>query len=255
MLIAIDVGNTNTVVGLFASTTSDELVDHWRLATDKNRTQDEWLLAITGLLSLRDLSLSHIDGFVLASVVPKVTVALTRLCDRVNVKPVIVDWQTIDMTIRLDNPSEIGADRIANAVAVRDTATGPMIVVDMGTATTFDVIAADGAYEGGIILPGLDISLEALFDRAAALRRIDLTQVVNVVGTSTATAVTSGATHGYAAQIDGLCERIEETVGRAEVVATGGLSSLIAPFSRRIDRHDPWLTLRGLRMIYERTTQ
>ena len=255
MFIAIDVGNTNTVVGLFDGST-DEPVDHWRLTTDRNRSSDEWLLAIKGLLSLRDLQLADISGYVLASVVPKITIPLCKVAERMKLDPVVVDWQTdTGMPIEIDVPSELGPDRIANGVAVRGIANGPAIVVDMGTATTFDVVTANGAYAGGIILPGLDISLEALFDRAAALRRIDLTLPAGVIGKSTAAAVRAGATHGYAAQVDGLCDRIKETLGECIVVATGGLSGLVAPYSRRIDKHDPWLTLRGLRLIYERTTQ
>ncbi len=251
MLLAIDAGNTNTVIGLFDG--PDEPVDHWRLTTNQNRSSDEWLLDIRDLLSLRELKLRDIDGVVIASVVPKVLTPLCRVSDRIGVKPLVVDWQTdTGMFIGIDTPSELGADRIANGVAVYALATGAAIVVDMGTATTFDVVSSDGSYVGGIILPGLDISLDALFDRAAALRRIDLSVPSEVIGTGTASAVRSGATHGLAAQIDGLCDRIEETMGPCLVVATGGLSAQVAPFSRRIDKHDPWLTLRGLRMIYER---
>lgn len=252
MLLAVDVGNTNAVFGLYDGA---ELLDHWRAATSPSRTADEWQGQIRQFVSWRDLSIEDIDGIVVSSVVPKVTTALRRMCERIDIDPLVVNWQTnTGMPILIDNPSEVGADRLANAVAAYDAVGGAAIVVDLGTATTFDVVSAAGEYAGGVILPGIEISLDALFTHAAALKRIELSPPDNVIGTSTVTAVRSGATYGYAAQVDGLCARIESELGPCTVLSTGGLSSVITPLSERIERHDPWLTLRGLSLIHQRVT-
>jgi type III pantothenate kinase len=255
MILAIDVGNTNTVVGLFDSK-SRQLVDHWRLATNQQRTADEWRLDISGLLGFCDINFNSIDCAVVCSVVPKVTTALAWMCERVDTELLVVDWQSkTGMPIELTDPSELGPDRIANAVAVIAQGTVPAIVVDLGTATTFDVVGPGGTYLGGMILPGVDTSMDALFAKAAALRRIDLSLPTPVVGTSTAGAIRSGASHGFAAQIDGICERIESEVGPCRVVATGGLSTTVAPFSKRIEVADQLLTLSGLLTIHERNSK
>jgi type III pantothenate kinase len=254
MLLAVDVGNTNTVIGLFEGDgDGDEVVDHWRAATMSNRTADEWLLIIGQFLSWRNIAVSELSGLVICSVVPMVTTALRRMCDRIQVDPLIVNWQTdTGMPVLLANPSEIGADRIANGVAAYASTHQQTIVVDLGTATSFDIVSADGEFIGGIILPGIEISLNALFDRAAALGRIELTTPPKVVGDGTVNAMRSGATYGYAAQVDGLCRKVEEEVGECRILATGGLSGAIASLSEKIERHDPWLTLRGLKQIYSR---
>ena len=252
MLLVADVGNTNTVLGLFSNESAD-VVDHWRAATDSNRTGDEWQVLIDSFLAQRKLSVADVDCFVIGSVVTAVTGSLQRMCARLNLKTLTVNPQTdTGVDVRLENPNEIGADRLANAIAAKALGRLPAIVVDMGTATTLDVIGSDGEYRGGIILPGLGISLDALFDRASALRRIPLTAPQHVVGTSTQTAVQSGATYGYAAQVDGLCLGIMREIGEATVYATGGLSSLITSVSSQIEKHDPWLTLRGFAMIAQR---
>lgn len=252
MLLAIDVGNTNAVFGLYED---QELLDHWRAATTSSRTADEWQGLVRQFLSWRDLSIDEIGNVVIASVVPKVTTALRRMCDRMKIEPLVVNWETdTGMAVLLDDPREVGADRIANAVAAFDAVKGAAIVVDLGTATTLDVVSEQGEYAGGVILPGIEISLEALFDRAAALKRIELSPPARVIGTSTLTAVQSGATFGYAAQVDGLCARIEAELGPCTVLSTGGLSSVIVPLSQRIERHEPWLTLRGLSLIHQRVT-
>ena len=252
MLLAIDVGNTNTVIGAYRQG-QDELIDHWRASTVASRTADEWLMLFRDFLSWSVETSGVIDAVVLASVVPKVTDNLRRMCGRLGVEPLVVDWSTdTGMPVLLDNPREVGADRLANAVAAYAAEGGPAIVVDMGTATTLDVVSVNGEYLGGVILPGMEISLDALFDRAAALKRVDLIPPDNVIGKSTVGAVRSGATYGYAAQVDGLCERIEKELGPCRIISTGGLAGVIAPLSDRIQRHDPWLTLHGLRLIQQR---
>lgn len=249
-LLAIDVGNTNTVLGLIEG---DDVIEHWRLSTDAKRTADEWWLQVRGLLELSGRTSAQIGDVAIGSVVPKVTQALLRMFERAKVQPLVVSWKTpAGMTIDLAEPSELGADRLANAVAAHHAYPDEaVIVVDMGTATTLDVVSAQGSYLGGVILPGVDISLEALFDRAAALRRVDLVAPPAVVGNSTARAVQSGATYGYVSQVDGLCARVIEEIGDARVIATGGLAASISSLSRQIDSYDPWLTLRGLKLVYE----
>lgn len=252
MLLAADVGNTNTVLGLFDNG-DDEPIDHWRVATDQRRTADEWGLLIRQFLALRGMLPRDLSGWIIASVVPKVTLALTRAADRLGLDPLIVTWQTdTGVALAIDHPQQAGPDRIANVVAARELGAGPTVVVDLGTATTLDVVSADGAYAGGVILPGIEISLDALFSRAAALTPVDLVPPPSVVGTNTSSAVRSGATYGYAAQVDGLLERLESEIGPLRTIATGGVAPTIVALCRRVQHHDPWLTLRGLRLIHER---
>lgn len=253
MIVAVDVGNTHTVIGLFDN---DQIVDTWRVSTDTKRTSDEWMALFIQLLSVRQLQLIDIEALVLGSVVPSVTTAFRRMCERANIWPLVVTWETdTGMPILIDEPKEMGADRIADAVAGHATYGGPLIIVDMGTATTFDVVSANGEHLGGVIMPGVQLSLDALFKKAASLRRIELFPPEKVVGKNTADAMRAGATIGYATQIDGVCDRIEREIGPARVISTGGLSTGITPLSERITQHDPWLTLRGLHMIYKRTTK
>ncbi len=252
MLLTIDVGNTNVVLGWHRSPTDAVPAHTWRLATDHRRTSDEWRVLISQLLAGHQIAASTIEGAIIGSVVPVVTNALRTALP---VEPLILNSQLdTGLAIAIDNPKELGSDRIANAVAAFTDLGGPAIVVDMGTATTLDVVSGDGAYLGGVIMPGLEIGYEALFSRTAALRRIDFVAPGKVIGTNTMTALQSGATYGYAAQIDGLCEAIEKELGSCTIAATGGLSGVIAPLSSRIERHEPWLTLRGLQLIYTRAT-
>lgn len=251
-LLAVDVGNTNTVFGFFDGNRPED-VTQWRAQTHVHRTGDEWFITLYNFLECSGIEQSKLSGIVIGSVVPAVTTALTRVCAKLNIEPLIVTWQTnIGIDIRIDEPGEAGADRLANAVAAFAAYGGPSIVADMGTATTLDVIAPDGAYVGGVIMPGIEISLDALYGRAAALRQVELTAPADVIGTSTVSAIQSGATYGYAAQVDGLCEQIEKEMGVCHVVSTGGLAGVITPLSQRIQHHDPTLTLQGLRLIYER---
>lgn len=252
MLLTVDVGNTNVVIGWHDSTTNGSPAQVWRLSTDRRRTADEWRVLFAQLLLEAGTALTDVRGVVVASVVPPVTEAL-RAAMPVEVLMVNSDTDT-GLAIAIDNPRELGADRIANAVAAMHDFGGPAIVVDMGTATTLDVISAEGAYLGGVIMPGLEIGYEALFSRTAALRRIEFKPPPRVIGTNTIAALQSGATFGYAAQVDGLCELIEKELGPCTIAATGGLSAVIAPLSHRIQRHEPSLTLRGLQLIYMRAT-
>ena len=253
MLLAIDVGNTQTVIGLFDG---QALAHHWRISTNDERTSDEMALLIADLLRLRGIEF-HPErlGIAVSSVVPRNTAALRQMADEwFGVKAVVLEPGTrMGMPILYDNPKEVGADRIANAVGAFDLYGGPSIVVDFGTATTLDAISAKGEYLGGAILPGIEISLDALFARAAALRRFELVEPRNVIGKNTVESMQSGAIYGFTAQVDGLCNRMKRELGDPpSVIATGGLAGLIAPLSSTIQHHEPWLTLIGLRIVWER---
>ena len=252
MLLAIDVGNTQTVIGLFDGT---NLIHHWRISTNDERTSDEMALLVAELLRLRGIEF-HPErlGIAISSVVPRNTAALRQMADEwFGVKAVVLEPGTrMGMPILYDNPKEVGADRIANAVGALDLYGGPCIVVDFGTATTLDAISAKGEYLGGAIIPGIEISLDALFSRAAALRRFELIEPRNVIGKNTVESMQSGAIYGFAAQVDGVCERMKVELGDPTVVATGGLAGLIAPLSTTIQHHEPWLTLMGLRIVWQR---
>ncbi|HEX6393321.1 MAG TPA: type III pantothenate kinase [Acidimicrobiales bacterium] len=260
MLVAIDVGNTQTVVGLFGpgdgpAGSGPELMYHWRVATVANRTADELALLIDQLFQLRGLDPEEvITGMAVASVVPRLRTAMREMADKwFKVNTVIVEpGVRTGMPIHYDNPKEVGADRIADAVAAFERYGGPTIVIDFGTATTFEVVSERGEYLGGVILPGIEISLEALFARAALLPRVELIEPRSVLAKNTVESVQSGVIYGFAAQVDGLCRRLEDELGPCQVVATGGLAGLIGPYSAAIEHHDPWLTLDGLRIIYGR---
>jgi type III pantothenate kinase len=269
MLLAIDVGNTTTVVGLYDLDADDDanldrraadtdLLDHWRIATNVERTADEHALVIQEFLGFHDFRWDEdIQGMSLCSSVPRVTGALRRMCERyLGFAALVVEpGVKTGIPILYDNPKEVGADRIADAVAAYDLFGGPTIVVDFGTATTFEAISAKGEYLGGAIFPGIDISLDALFARAAGLRRVELVEPRNVIGRSTVESMQSGAIYGYTSLVDGMCRRIkDELESDATVVATGGLSGLIGPLSEMITHLEPWLTLHGLRLIYEKNT-
>jgi type III pantothenate kinase len=256
MLLAIDVGNTQTVIGLYGEgDRTHELVDHWRVATKSERTSDEHALLIQEFLSFAGHEWRRtISGVAISSGVPTVTYELRRMCDRyLRMEPVVLGTGVkTGMPVLYDNPKEVGADRIANAVGAFDLYGGPTIVVDFGTATTFDVISAKGEYLGGAIVPGIEISLDALFGRAAALRQVELVEPRSVIGKTTVESVQSGTIYGYSALVDGMCDRIEEQLGESTVIATGGLADLIAPIAESIEHTEPWLTLHGLRLVWEK---
>ena len=252
MLLAIDAGNTHTVVGLFDST---GLADHWRIATNADRTSDELALMIQQFLGLHGSSFSsEITGVVVSSGVPVVTAALREMTDRYFGFPALILEPGVrsGMPILYDNPKEVGADRIANAVGAFDLVGGPVIVVDFGTATTVEAISAKGEYLGGAIVPGIEISLDALFGRAAGLRRVELVAPSHVIGKSTVESIQSGVIYGFSGQVDALVDRFRAEVGDATVIGTGGLAELIGPHTQNVRRFEPWLTLFGLRIIFER---
>lgn len=252
MLLAVDVGNTETVLGVFKGT---ELIAHWRMGTVPERTGDELALLFGGFLEHEDLHFSReITGVVVSSVVPAATDALRDMVTRYfHFEPVILEpGVRTGMAILIDNPREVGADRIANAVAAYARYGGPCIVVDFGTATNFDVVSARGEYLGGVIAPGLQVAASSLSRAAARLTKVELRPPRTVIGKSTVEAVQSGLIIGAAAEVDGIVERIEKELGSATVVATGGLASLVIPHCATAIEHDPWLTLEGLRLIFER---
>jgi type III pantothenate kinase len=259
MLLAIDVGNIQTVIGVYdhdgdLSVADGGLIGPWRLSTVRTRTEDELGLLIRGLLASADCPLSEIDGIVIASGVPVLTSTLRHMIKKnLDLEPVVVGpGVKTGLAIRYDNPREVGADRIANGAAVFDLYGGPSVVVDFGTATTLDVISGEAEYLGGSISPGVEISLEALVGKAAALSTVELSEPRSVIGKNTGESIRSGVLFGFAAQIDGLCARFEEEIGECTVVATGGLAGMIAPHTKVVDEVEPWLTLHGLRLIWQK---
>ncbi len=252
MLLAIDSGNTNIVFAIFDG---DVLKASWRSSHDIHRTADEYAVWLTQLMSLDGLALNDITSVIIANVVPSTHHCLDSLCRRYfDTTPLLVgDAKTaLGIKVLIDRPEEVGADRLVNAVAVHESYKGPAIAIDFGTATTLDIIDGEGNYCGGVIAPGLDLSLEALYMAAAKLPRIAVDRPSKVIGTSTVTAMQSGVFWGYVSLIEGLVKRIGDEFGsKMTVVATGGLSGLFSEASDCIDHHDPQLTLRGLYKIYQ----
>lgn len=252
MLLALDVGNSNLVLGLFRGS---ELAASWRLTTNRNQTADEFRLLLSGLFAARGLPPAAVDGVIVASVVPPLD-AMLREALRVHFsrEPLWVGpGLKTGMPIRYDNPADVGADRIVNAVAGFARHGGPLVVVDFGTATTLDVVSAQGEYCGGIICPGVSISAEALFTRAARLPRVEIRPPERLIGASTVGSMQSGLYFGYLALVDGLLDRLRAELGAAtKVIATGGLAPLFAGQSRHFETSDPHLTLDGLRLLWEK---
>ena len=258
MLLTLDVGNTNTVLGLYRLA-SDELVTHWRISTLRTQTVDEYGVLFLNLFALRKIEASEVSSVIISSVVPPLESTLRQVCEQYfSLKAMFVEpGIKTGMPILVDNPAELGADRLVNGVAAFARYGGPCIVVDFGTATTFDVITAKGEYVGGVIAPGLAISAEALFARAARLSRVDVKKPAKVVGTNTVAHMQSGLYYGYIGLVDGILERIlNETripdSPAPRIIATGGLARLVVDDSRFIETIDDMLTLDGLRLIYER---
>jgi type III pantothenate kinase len=255
MLLTVDVGNTNTVLGIYADAPSVELIAHWRVTTHKTQTADEYGVLFYGLFAMQKVDTAAITGVIISSVVPPLEPTLRRVCERYfQCKPIFVEpGIKTGMPLLVDNPAEVGADRVANGVAAFERYGGPCIVVDLGTATTFDVISAKGEYLGGAIAPGLGISADALFSRAARLSRVNIRKPARVIGTNTVAHLQSGLYHGYIGLVDGVLENmIAELNLQPKVIATGGLAKLIAGGSKYITEIDHMLTLDGLRIIFER---
>lgn len=255
MILVIDVGNTNIVLGIY---NGKQLLHHWRISTNRSGTVDEYGITIHNLFQYAGLSLQQIEGVAISSVVPPLMGLLEQLCVKyMNKEPLIVGpGIKTGLNIRYENPREVGADRIVNSVAAIEKYGAPLIVVDFGTATTFDYIDADGNYLGGAIVPGIGISTEALYQRAAKLPRIELTKPKSVVGRNSVTSMQAGIIFGYVGQVDGIVNRIKKELNVSpRVIATGGLAELIHAESETIEVVDPMLTLEGLRLIYKRNQE
>jgi type III pantothenate kinase len=252
MLLVVDVGNTQTHIGAFEG---EELLEHWRFATVRSSTADELGVALRALLALRGMSFDGLDAAIVSSTVPQLRPEWTEMAARYLGHEMLVVGPGLKtgMPIRYDNPREIGPDRLVNAVAGYERVGGPCVIVDFGTAVTHDVVSAGGEYLGGVIFPGVEISLEALSERAAALPKIDLTEPRGVVGKSTVDAIRSGVLYGFAAMVDGILARVRAELGAdAPAIATGGLAGIVVPYCEGIDEVDDLLTLTGLRLIWER---
>ena len=260
MLLVVDVGNTNTVLGLFEANPGGQskprkLIAHWRVSTNKSQTVDEYGVLFRNLFAMNGIEVGAVQGIVISSVVPPLDSTLREVCERYfQLKPLFIEpGVKTGMPVHYDNPAEVGADRIVNGVAAFEKYGGPCIVVDFGTATTFDVVSPKGEYLGGVITPGIGISADALFERTARLPRVDIRRPPTVIATNTVNSLQAGLYYGYLGLIDGILERLIAELGdEVKVVATGGLAALMGGGSKYIREVDDLLTLEGLRIIYER---
>jgi len=255
MLLTIDIGNSHTVIGLFRG---KKLISDWRIKTDRQATSHEIAATLYGLLTMRTISFTEINGFILASVVPQALAAWLDFGRSIVKSPIVVDHRMdTGITVKTDTPSEVGADRIVNAAAAFEKYKTALIIVDFGTAITFDCVSTEAEYLGGAIAPGLGISLEALGKQTAKLPRVDISSPpIKAIGTSTVEAIKSGILFGYGGMVDGLINRIRQEFPSQspKIIATGGMAPLISPYSQTIEAIEPLLTLEGLRLLYERST-
>lgn len=252
MLLVVDIGNSNIVLGTYEN---KKLQQHWRISTDRQRTGDEYGMLINNLFNFHQMKIEDIEAIIISSVVPSLIVPFTKMCERYfHVKPLVVGPGTkTGICIKYENPREVGADRIVNAVSAYHKYGGPLIIIDFGTATTFCALTANGDYLGGAIAPGIGISSEALFQRTSKLPRIELVRPKSVICRNTVTSMQSGILYGAAGQVDEIVRRMKDELGQdVKVIATGGLANLIAEVSSTIDAVEPFLTLEGLRLICER---
>ncbi|MCM3006928.1 type III pantothenate kinase [Priestia koreensis] len=250
MIFVLDVGNTNTVLGVYKG---DELKYHWRIETSRNKTEDEYGMVVKSLLEHVGLTFKDIHGIIISSVVPPIMFALERMCQKYfHIKPLVVGpGIKTGLNIKYENPREVGADRIVNAVAGIHLYGSPLIIVDFGTATTYCYVNEDKQYMGGAIAPGITISTEALYSRAAKLPRIEIARPSHIIGKNTVSAMQAGIVYGYVGQVEGIVSRMKaEAKTEPKVIATGGLATLVAKESNIIDIVDPFLTLKGLQLIY-----
>jgi type III pantothenate kinase len=251
MLLTIDVGNTQTHIGAFRG---DELLEHWRFATRREATGDELATTLVALLALRGHTLDHVDGAIVSCVVPQLAHEYEQVSGRYFAGALVVVGPGVrtGIPIRTENPHEVGADRLVNAVAAYDRVGSACVVVDFGTTINYDVVSEGGELLGAIFTPGIEISMAALAERAAALPNVDIEPPRELIGRSTITAIQSGIVYGFAGQVDGIVGRLREQMGEITAIATGGLATSIAPFCDQIDETDDLLTLTGLRLIWER---
>lgn len=250
MLLAIDIGNTNVVLGVYDK---EKLVENWRVGTNTRITPDEYAMIFKDLFGFAALDFAQISGVIISAVVPPLLPVMIEMSRKYfRIEPMVVTYKLkTGITIRYDNPKEVGADRIVNAAAAYKLFGGPLIIVDFGTATTFCAITKNGEYLGGAICPGMKISAEALFQRASKLPRVELVRPPSVIGSDTISAMQAGIIYGYAGLVDGIVERMKKELSPdARVVATGGLAELVAPETKTIQEIKPHLTLDGLRLLY-----
>jgi type III pantothenate kinase len=255
VLLAIDIGNTNVTLGAFDWRSEERLREHWRLATHREQTSDEVAITLRALFDAASLPPGEITDVIISSVVPPLLPIWERVCTKLFDRPPLIVGPGIrtGMPVLYENPREVGADRIVNAVAAYELHGGPIVAVDFGTATTFDCVSEAGEYLGGAIFPGIHISMEALFERASMLHRVEIARPKSVIGKTTTGSLQSGLLYGYAGMVDSMVTRIRDELGEAtRCIATGGLAQRIASESRCIERVEPFLTLEGLRILFEK---